>query len=107
ASIADLKKKTEKYSSRYDALLKAIANLNDAWHAEFKFIAAELDKINSVQPSLQIDSEFKGDKAVFQKKMEETFRGSSIRKESFAALAADYIDFGAIYKDLTEAAKKA
>jgi chromosome segregation ATPase len=106
-SIAELKKKTEKYSSKYDALLKAIANLNDAWHAEFKFIAGELDKINSAQPSLQVESEFKGDKAAFQKKMEDTFRGSNIRKESFSSLAADYIDFGAIYKDLAEAAKKA
>ena len=106
-SIADLRKKTEKYSTKYDVLLKAIANLNDAWHAEFKYIAGELEKINSAQPSLQIESEFKGDKSAFQKKMEDTFRGSNIRKESFAALAVDYIDFGAIYKDLTEAAKKA
>jgi prefoldin subunit 5 len=107
ASIAELKKKTEKYSSKHAALLKAIAGLNDAWHDEFKFIAGALDKINSAQPSLQIDSEFKGNKAAFQKKMEERFRGSNIRKESFATLSAAYIDFGAIYKDLGEAAKHA
>ncbi len=106
-SVYEIKKKTQNYSSKYDALLKAIANLNDAWHAEFKFITAELEKINSAQSSLQIASDFKGNKAAFQKKMEDTFRGSNIRKESFAGLAADYIDFGAIYKDLAEAAKKA
>ncbi len=107
ASVAELKKKTEKYSSKNDALLKAIANLNDAWHAEFKFIATELEKINSAQPSLQIASDFKGNKDAFQKKMEDTFRGSNIRKESFAGLAVDYIDFGSVYRDLAEAAKKA
>ena len=105
--VTELEKKTEKHSSKLDAVLRAIANLNGAWHAEFKFIAAELDKINSAQPSLQIASDFKGDKTAFQKMMEDTFRGSNIRKESFAGLAAEYNDFGAIYTDLSEAAKKA
>ncbi len=105
--VADFEKKTEKYSSKFDVLLEAIANLNNAWHAEFKFIEAELNKINSSQSSLQIDSEFKGNKTEFQKKMEDTFRGSNIRKESFASLAIHYIDFGEIYKDLANAAKKA
>ncbi len=107
ALAVELKKKTKKHSSKREALLLAIANLNEAWHAEFKFIAAELEKINSAQSSLQIVSEFKGDKAVFQKKMEDAFRGSNIRKESFAVLAAGYIDFGAIYTDLAVAAQKA
>lgn len=39
--------------------------------------------------------------------MEDTFRGSNIRKESFAGLANEYIDFGEIYKNLAGAAKKA
>lgn len=39
--------------------------------------------------------------------MEDTFRGSNIRKESFVGLANEYIDFGEIYKDLDNAAKKA
>jgi chromosome segregation protein len=37
--------------------------------------------------------------------MEETFRGSGIRKESYQALADKYADFAAIFKDLDEAAK--
>lgn len=107
ASITELQKKTDKYASKEAALRKAIAALNDAWHSEFKFIAAELDKINLAQSSLQIDSEFKGDKSAFQKEMEDTFQGSNIRKDSFASLGGIYSDFGAIYKDLTEAAKQA
>ncbi|NBB81408.1 MAG: AAA family ATPase [Verrucomicrobia bacterium] len=105
--VSEFEKKTEKYSAKSDALLRAIANLNKAWHAEFKFIEAELDKINSSQSSLKIDSEFKGNKSEFQRKMEDTFRGSNIRKESFSGLATDYIDFGEIYKDLANASKKA
>lgn len=105
--VTEFEKKTEKYSSKFDVLLRAIASLSEAWHAEFKFIESDLDKINSSQSSLQIDSDFKGNKAAFQKKMEDTFRGSNIRKESFSNLATDYIDFGEIYKDLTNAANRA
>lgn len=105
--VTEFEKKTEKYSSKFDVLLGAIASLNEAWHSEFQFIRSELNKINSSQSSLQIDSEFKGNKAAFQKKLEDTFRGSNIRRESFSSLATDYIDFGEIYKDLSNAAKKA
>jgi predicted ATPase len=106
-SVSELKKKTEKHSVKLGEVRRAIASLNDSWHAEFMFIKAELEKINSAQPSLHISSDFKGDKAAFQKNMEDTFRGSNIRKESFHVLASEYIDFGAIYVDLDEAAKKA
>ena len=106
-SVAELKKKTDKHTVKLGEVRRAIASLNDAWLAEFTFINAELEKINSAQPSLHISSEFKGDKSVFQMKMEDTFRGSNIRKESFQGLAVEYIDFAAIYADLEEAAKMA
>jgi chromosome segregation protein len=54
--IADLEKRTSKEQSKRDALLTAIAKLNDAWHAEFKHIAAALSKINAAQPSLKVES---------------------------------------------------
>jgi len=103
--IADLKKRTAKRKDKYDEVLRALTSLNDAWHDEFKFISSALDKINSAQDSLQIDSVFKGDKAAFQSKMEEMFRGSSIRSRRYQSLAASYADFAEIYKDLEEAAK--
>ena len=39
--------------------------------------------------------------------MEQTFRGSGICKETFAALAESYSDFAQIYKDLNNAAELA
>lgn len=100
STIAELTKKTGKRAEKYDELLKAITRLNDAWHDEFKFIASELDKINSAQSSLQIESIFKGDKIAFQTKMEDVFRGSNIRKESYQSIAEAYPDFSEIYEDL-------
>ena len=106
-SVAELNKRTENHSEKLGQVRRAIAGLNEAWHGEFEFIETELEKINSAQSSLYISSEFKGDKDAFQKKLEDTFRGSNIRKESFHGLVNEYVDLGSIYVDLDEAAKKA
>ncbi|WP_349678522.1 TrlF family AAA-like ATPase [Hyphomonas sp. UBA3201] len=101
--IADLKKRTSKQSQKSADVLKAVKGLNDAWHDEFKAIAGALDKINKAQGALQIKANFKGDKEVFRSKMEETFRGNNIRKDSYQALSEKYADFAEIYKDLDKA----
>lgn len=105
SDIADLKKKTSKESNRRDAVLKIIARLNDAWLLEFKKMSVALGKINSAQNALKVEINFKGDKAAFREKMDEVFKGSSIRKDSFQALADKYPDFADIYKELEEASK--
>ncbi len=107
AAIAELKKKTAKQENKYKSMLRALASLNDAWHDEFKYISGELDKINAAQSSLKIDSVFKGDQETFRGKMEQTFRGTNVRKDSFHSLSQDYPDFAEIFKDLEEAAKHA
>ncbi len=104
ASIAELEKKTSKIKTKQADLLKAIEQLNTAWHEEFQLISTALDAINSAQKSLQVEAEFKGDKKSFLTVMEETFRGYSIRKEYYKALADRYPDFAEIYKKLDVAA---
>jgi len=107
AKVADLSKKTAKEKSKGDAVLSAVATLNEAWLSEYKHIAGELDKINSANIPLKVEPIFKGDKVGFREKMEQTFRGSGIRKETFATLAETYSDFAQIYKDLNKAAEEA
>jgi hypothetical protein len=82
--IAELKKKTAKEAARRDAVLKLIVKLNDAWLEEFKLVSAELSKINTAQTALQVQPNFKGDRATFQGKLVEVFRGSSVRAQSSA-----------------------
>ncbi|TIN92444.1 MAG: hypothetical protein E5Y06_23315 [Mesorhizobium sp.] len=107
ADIAELTKRTLKEWTRRDALLTIISTLNDGWLDEFKQVSASLAKINAAQPALKIQPVFKGDKVAFRDKLEEVFRGSGVRKEVFLDLAADYADFGAIYKDIEKAAEYA
>lgn len=104
STIAELEKKTSKEKSKYDDVLKAVSRLNDAWLEEYKLIAKALDKINAAQSSLKVDSTFKGDKSDFRSRMESTFRGHNIRKETYQTLADSYMDLAEIYKDLESAA---
>jgi predicted ATPase len=102
--ISELAKKTSKENTKKDAMLTAVAELNEAWHAEFKQISTALTRINAAQPALKVDSAFKGDKAAFVAKMEETFRGNNIRKDTYQAIAEKYVDFASICSDLENAA---
>ncbi len=84
-------------------LLKALAALNDLWREEHKAIQNELSKVNRNHSALEIKSEFKGDKAAFKSFMKDIFKGSRIRETTFAALAEDFSDFGAMFKDFGRA----
>lgn len=106
ASIGELEKKTSKVKIKETEVLKSIEQLNSVWHEEFKIISSALGEINSAQSALHVEAEFKGDKNSFAKTMEDTFRGYSIRKESYKVLADHYPDFTEIYKKLDEASQK-
>jgi chromosome segregation protein len=107
SKISDLKKKTAKAKEKQTSLAAAIAALNEAWLSEFKEIKTALDRINEAQPALKVESTFKGDKTSFVGKMEAVFRGNNIRRETYQSLAAGYVGFAEIYKDLDQASAHA
>ena len=57
--------------------------------------------------ALKVEAKYKGGKGKFAEKMEETFRGHHIRKETYRTIAEKYPDFGEVYKSITEAASEA
>ena len=84
-------------------LLKELARLNDLWHGEYKEINGELKKVNDSYLSLEIKTEYKGDKDAFVSQLKKVFRGSHLRETTFWSLANEFSDFGAIYKDFDKA----
>lgn len=101
--IADLAKRTGKEKTKRDAVLRAMTALNDAWHDEFKLVAAALKTINDSQGSLKVEREFKGDRAASKGHIDGLFRGHNLRKDCYDSLAKSYMDFGEILKDLEKA----
>ncbi len=80
-------------------LLKELAGLNDLWHEEYKEINDELKKVNESQSSLEIKTEYKGDKEAFVNYLKKIFKGSHLRETTFTFLANEFSDFGAVYKE--------
>lgn len=105
--IAELAKRTDKEKSKRDAVVTALALLNNAWHDEYKIIAAALKIINESQGSLKVEAEFKGDRSAFKSHIDTILRGNNLRKEYYDALGNAYADFGEIFKDLDKASAHA
>lgn len=105
--ISDLKKKTAKARTRHDEVLRALASLNDAWHEEYNLISKALATINDSQDSLKVQGVFKGDKAAYKSHINDLFKGSGQRKETYDLLVEKYPDFGEVFKDLEDASKHA
>lgn len=84
-------------------LLKELTALNDLWREEYMAIQDELNKVNRCHSSLEIQSEFKGDKPTFQSFMKDIFKGSRMRENTFSALAGNFSDFSAMYRDFDKA----
>src|SRR6185437_2635393 len=84
-------------------LSTALTELNELWHQEFKLIKQELDKINQQETALQIEIEYKGDKAAFLKYLKDLFRGSKLRETTLAELVSTFADGAGIYRELDKA----
>lgn len=107
ALITELAKRTGREKSKRDAVVTALTSLNDAWHEEYKLIAAALKIINTSQGSLRVEAEFKGDRSAFTSHIDTLLRGNNLRKEYYEALGNTYTDFGEIFRDLDKASAHA
>jgi len=66
-------------------------------------IKQQLDLINEQETALQIEIEYKGDKAAFLKFIKEMFRGSKLRETTLVELTNGFADGPAIYRELDKA----
>ncbi len=98
-----LGKEKEQQISLQKQLTSALTVLNDQWHQEFKLIKQELDKINEQETALQIEIEYKGDKAGFLRYMKDLFRGSKLRETTLAELVSSFTDGAGLYRELDKA----
>lgn len=84
-------------------LSSALTVLNDQWHQEFKLIKQELDKINQQETALQIEIDYKGDKAAFLRYLKDIFRGSKLRETTLNELVNSFTDGAGLYRELDKA----
>lgn len=97
--LAALAKETEQQAAIRTQLLAALTELNDHWHQEFKLIKEQLDLINQQETALQIEIDYKGDKAAFLRYVKDLFRGSKLRETTLSELVTTFADGAAMYRD--------
>jgi chromosome segregation protein len=84
-------------------LSAALTLLNEHWHQEFRLIKQELDKINAQETALQIEIDYKGDKAAFVRYLKDIFRGSKLRETTLIDLTNMFVDGAALYREMEKA----
>lgn len=98
--LVALAKEKEQQLALRTQLSSALTALNDQWHHEFKLIKQQLDLINEQETALQIQIDYKGDKAAFLKYMKDIFRGSKLRETTLTELVNSFPDGAALYREL-------
>ena len=79
-TLTVLSKQKQQQLALNTELISELTKLNDLWHQEFKLIKEQLELINQQETALQIEIDYKGDKAAFLKYLKEMFRGSRLRE---------------------------
>ena len=97
--LAALAKEREQQATLRTQLLAALTELNDFWHQEFKLIKEQLDFINQQETALQIEIDYKGDKAAFLRYLKDLFRGSKLRETTLNELVTSFADGAAMYRE--------
>ena len=97
--LAALAKEREQQATLRTQLLAALTELNDLWHQEFKLIKEQLDFINQQETALQIEIDYKGDKAAFLRYLKDLFRGSKLRETTLNELVTLFADGAAMYRE--------
>lgn len=97
--LSALTKERDQQATLRTQLLAALTELNEQWHQEFRLIKQQLDLINEQETALQIDIDYKGDKAAFLKYLKDLFRGSKIRETTLTDAVNAFADGAAMYRD--------
>lgn len=101
--LTAIAKEKEQRLALMTQLSSALTALNELWHQEFRIIKQQLDLINQQETALQIDIEYKGDKAAFLKYMKDIFRGSKLRETTLAELVTSFADGAGLYREFDRA----
>jgi predicted ATPase len=101
--LGALAKEREQQAALRTQLLTALTELNDQWHQEFRLIKDQLDLINKQETALQIEIEYKGDKAAFLRYFKDLFRGSKLRETTLNELITTFADGAAMFREFDKA----
>ena len=102
-TLTSLGKQKQQQLALNTDLFSELTKLNDLWHQEFKVIKEQLELINQQETALQIEIDYKGDKAAFLKRLKDAFRGSKLRETTLSDIASAFADGAGVYREFDKA----
>jgi energy-coupling factor transporter ATP-binding protein EcfA2 len=97
--LIEIEKSEIKRKDLENQLMNALVQLDNLWLEKFNIVQYDVGRINDSGTKICIEIEYKARKDKFLNKLQESFRGSGIRKNSFEKIVKEYADFIQIYKD--------
>jgi len=97
--LTEIVKSENKRENLSNQLYNELISLDNLWLEKFTIIKDEVQKLNEGNTKITVDIEYKAQKPKFFGKLQDTFKGSNIRKTSYESIVDKYIDFIHIYKD--------
>lgn len=98
--LSELQKQESQKDILYKDLFTELDKLNELWLEEFRTIKSELDKVNSSSDALQIQVDFKANKAAAIAYMQQLFKGSNLRESTFIKVMDNNQDFTELLRKL-------
>jgi len=87
--------------SEITAEIKSLSDeRNELLLQEFNNYHSKILDINTSQTSLKLEIQFKGNKEVFQNKLQEVFKGSRITRETYSSISSQISDFTSLVIDV-------
>jgi ABC-type lipoprotein export system ATPase subunit len=97
--LIEIEKSEERRIELEKQLDLSITRLNDLWHERFLLLKAGIGKINEAGGKLSIEITYKGRKDKLRDKLQDVFKGSGIRANTYDEISGLYADFVDMFKD--------
>ena len=98
--LKEIEKSEQKRKELEQSLQKYLSELNKLWMDEYNLLEKEVASINSkTKNKLTIEVVFKGRRDKFTDELQQVFKGSGIRENTYKSIKSGYKDFIAIYMD--------
>jgi len=110
--LSELEKLSKSKKELELKLSKTLVALQKLWHGEFEIVKAEIESVNSQQPTISVDDKdvktleiklgYRENKEALKSYLNSNFKGTGIRESAYNSLVDHYPDLISMFNDLNK-----
>ncbi|MCX6937881.1 MAG: hypothetical protein NTU80_08275 [Verrucomicrobia bacterium] len=105
-ALAELEKENQRRETTRSALRDALHSLRECWHAEYTFLKGKTDELNTRKLPIRLKLGYRENKNAFARFLLSLVSGTSIREETVARLASEFVDGISLFEDMEQPAPR-